>query len=191
MMNETVKQKQLRETGQKLFWKYGIKRVTIEEICQTANTSKATFYKYFKNKNELILHMLRVMFDEAMGKYVAITESGVSYEKKIEAILDLKMAASDQMSPELYEELYVHPDKEIQNFLTEATTNTMQIVLKDMQESQKRGEIRDDLRPHFILWYLNKLTEMIKEENLPEHFGDPKEIIRETLTMFYYGVLAR
>ncbi|MFA7137737.1 MAG: hypothetical protein WC151_04395, partial [Bacteroidales bacterium] len=91
----------------------------------------------------------------------------------------------------LYEELYVHPDKEIQNFLTEATTNTMQIVLKDMQESQKKGEIRDDLRPHFILWYLNKLTEMIKEENLPEHFGDPKEIIRETLTMFYYGVLAR
>ncbi|MDD3011796.1 MAG: TetR/AcrR family transcriptional regulator [Bacteroidia bacterium] len=191
MMNETVKQKQIRETGQKLFWKHGIKRVTIEEICQTANTSKATFYKYFKNKNDLILHMLRVMFDEAMGKYVAITESGVNYEKKIEAILELKMAASDQMSPELYEELYVHPDKEIQNFLTEATTNTMQIVLKDMQESQKKGEIRDDLRPHFILWYLNKLTEMIKEENLPEHFGDPKEIIRETLTMFYYGVLAR
>jgi len=191
MMNETVKQQQLRETGQKLFWKYGIKRVTIEEICQTANTSKATFYKYFKNKNELILHMLRVMFEEAMEKYKSITDSDVSYEKKIEAILELKMAASDQMSPELYEELYVHPDKEIQNFLTEATTNTMQIVLKDMQESQKRGEIRDDLRPHFILWYLNKLTEMIKEENLPEHFGDPKEIIRETLTMFYYGVLAR
>ena len=131
------------------------------------------------------------MFDDAMGKYIAITESDVSYEKKIETILELKMAVSDQMSPELYEELYVHPDKEIQNFLTEATTNTMQIVLKDMQESQKRGEIRDDLRPHFILWYLNKLTEMIKEENLPEHFGDPKEIIRETLTMFYYGVLAR
>lgn len=191
MMNETVKQKQLRETGQKLFWKYGIKRVTIEEICQTANTSKATFYKYFKNKNELILHMLRVMFDEAMERYTNLTKSNVNYEEKIEAILELKMAISAKMSPELYEELYIHPDTEIQQYITEATTNTMQVVLKEMQESQKKGEIRDDVRPQFILWYLNKLTEIMKEENLPEHLGDPKDFIRETLTMFYYGILAR
>ncbi|MDH5400751.1 MAG: TetR/AcrR family transcriptional regulator, partial [Cyclobacteriaceae bacterium] len=38
------------ETAKELFWKYGIRRVTIEEICKEAGVSKMTFYKFFPNK---------------------------------------------------------------------------------------------------------------------------------------------
>ncbi|RKY44359.1 MAG: TetR/AcrR family transcriptional regulator, partial [Candidatus Neomarinimicrobiota bacterium] len=33
------------ETGKKLFYRYGIKKVSVEEICKEAGVSKATFYK--------------------------------------------------------------------------------------------------------------------------------------------------
>jgi AcrR family transcriptional regulator len=39
--------------AKELFWKYGIKKVSIEEICAEAPVSKMTFYKFFKNKNDL------------------------------------------------------------------------------------------------------------------------------------------
>ena len=41
------------KTAKDLFWKYGIKRVSIEEICKEAKVSKMTFYKFFPNKIEL------------------------------------------------------------------------------------------------------------------------------------------
>ena len=47
---KNIKYNQILTKGKELFWKYGIKRVAIEEICKQAHVSKMTFYKYFKNK---------------------------------------------------------------------------------------------------------------------------------------------
>jgi len=44
--SENQKYNQIIDTSKKLFWKYGIKRVTIEEICREAGVSKMTFYKH-------------------------------------------------------------------------------------------------------------------------------------------------
>ena len=48
---------QISQTAETLFKLYGIKRVTVEEICKKANVSKMTFYKYFRNKIELVKHI--------------------------------------------------------------------------------------------------------------------------------------
>ena len=55
---------QIVKTAKELFWKFGIKRVTIEEICREANVSKMTFYKFFSNKNELLHTVIEEMFDK-------------------------------------------------------------------------------------------------------------------------------
>ena len=57
------KYKDIMSTGKDLFWKYGMKRVTVEEICKEANVSKMTFYKYFGNKYELALAIIKSMVD--------------------------------------------------------------------------------------------------------------------------------
>ena len=44
---KSAKSKLIVETATDLFMRYGVKRVTVEEICQTAKISKMTFYKYF------------------------------------------------------------------------------------------------------------------------------------------------
>ena len=46
------KYQDIKKKGKELFWKYGTKRVTVEEICREAGVSKMTYYKFFKNKNE-------------------------------------------------------------------------------------------------------------------------------------------
>ena len=46
----SVKNDQIVKIGKDLFYKYGIKRVSVEEICAKANVSKMTFYKFYNNK---------------------------------------------------------------------------------------------------------------------------------------------
>ena len=47
------KREQLLQTGEALFVKHGMRRVTVEEICRQAGVSKPTFYRYFENKAAL------------------------------------------------------------------------------------------------------------------------------------------
>ena len=58
------KKNQILHTSKELFWKFGFKRVTIEEICKEAGVSKMTFYKFFPNKLELAKTILDKIFDE-------------------------------------------------------------------------------------------------------------------------------
>ena len=57
MQNVNRKYDDIMSTGKDLFWKYGIRRVTVEEICEKSNVSKMTFYKYFPNKETLALEL--------------------------------------------------------------------------------------------------------------------------------------
>ena len=62
------KQKQILETSKELFWKFGFKRVTIEEICKEAGVSKMTFYKYYPNKIELVKGLMKRVLSESLAK---------------------------------------------------------------------------------------------------------------------------
>ncbi|MDP4204269.1 MAG: TetR/AcrR family transcriptional regulator [Bacteroidota bacterium] len=45
---------QILETSTRLFMKYGLRSVTIDDICNELRISKKTFYNYFRQKEELI-----------------------------------------------------------------------------------------------------------------------------------------
>ena len=97
-----MKRKQLIHTAKDLFFKYGIKRVTVEEICQEASVSKMTFYKHFKNKNELVKTMIIQMTDEAMEKYRKLMDSNIPFEEKVRETIHMKLEGTDQMSQEFF-----------------------------------------------------------------------------------------
>ncbi|MCX7944461.1 MAG: TetR/AcrR family transcriptional regulator [Deltaproteobacteria bacterium] len=42
-----------------LFWRYGPKKTTMDDVARTCRIGKATLYKFFKNKDELYKEILR------------------------------------------------------------------------------------------------------------------------------------
>ena len=67
MLNEkeNAKREALLNTGRRLFWKYGFKRVTISEICEEADVSKMTYYRCFENKTDLA----KTIFDKVVKEW--------------------------------------------------------------------------------------------------------------------------
>jgi AcrR family transcriptional regulator len=53
----------LLAVGEKLFTKHGITGVSVEQLVATADLSRATFYGFFANKNELAAAILLPVFD--------------------------------------------------------------------------------------------------------------------------------
>ncbi|NOQ26651.1 MAG: TetR family transcriptional regulator [Bacteroidales bacterium] len=191
---ESIDDQKLKEiivAAKELFWKHGFKRVTIEEVCRKAKVSKMTFYKHFKNKMELIKYLLNFIFDKSLKKYREIMDSDLPFPEKVKQTLDLKMEQSQDISNEFMNDYIRHADPEMLEFLNQIQSKNLKMIVNDYVEAQKKGEIRKDIKPEFILYFLNQMFVMMKDESLEKLYSNPQDLIMEFINFFFYGVLPR
>lgn len=187
-MSIPKKKKQIIAKGKELFWKHGFKRVTIEEICTEANVSKMTYYKYFSNKMELVKAILERTMQEALDRYQEIMNSDVPFTTKIEMQIQMKMEGTAEISNEFIDDLMIHGEPEMAEYMGKMTQQVLGMVHLDYVEAQKRGEIRQDVKPDFIIYFLNHIFDMLKDENLMKMYRDPNELAMELIRFFFYGI---
>ena len=63
--DRTKKEGDILRTAEDLFMQFGYDRVSVEEICREANVSNVTFYKYFKNKLDVLKDYMTVRLEFA------------------------------------------------------------------------------------------------------------------------------
>src|SRR6056297_2842708 len=128
------KKRQILATGKALFLKHGFKRVTIEEVCTEAKVSKMTFYKHFSNKMELVKAIVIKMGEEAMDRYRKIMHRNIPFTEKIELQIQMKMEGTSEMSSEFMDDLLIHGEPEIMQFMSEQRNYFLEIVHADYVE---------------------------------------------------------
>jgi len=187
--NQNKKIQQLVKAAQDLFMRHGIRRVTVEEICSEAKISKMTFYKYFKNKIELIKHLLNQIFSEQMDEYRDIVKQDIPYTEKVKHMIQAKDERTKMLSQEFINDLYKNPIPEIAEMIEKLKENAIGEVLSDLQKASENGDIRQNIKPELIHYFLNHMREMVKEGKLSHIYSSPNELIMELTNFFFYGVL--
>jgi len=189
--NPSPKYIQLVEAAHGLFWRYGIKRVSVEEICRTAGVSKMTFYAHFKNKVELALYVLRKVMQTGIKSYRAIMDCDAPFAEKAADFIQLKIDANPEVSREIVEELVHSPIPEIAEYIHGQTQQNIRLLLDDLAQAQQKGEIRQDVKPEFLLFFIHHMIELAMDEKLSGLYSSPQELTRELLNLFFYGILPR
>ena len=176
------KQKQIVETAEALFIRHGIKRITVEEICREAGVSKMTFYKYFPNKIGLVKYIWKSWVEEGYAKWDEINAMDIAFPEKLELMLQWKEDFISKLNVEFIEEL-LRIDMELEAF----TNRFMQFIA----EAQKKGDIRPEIRPEFLMAVLEKLNELTRNDDLRKKYSTYMDFQREIKDFFWFGVLAR
>jgi AcrR family transcriptional regulator len=187
--NQNKKFQQLVTTAHDLFMRYGIRRVTVEEICSEANISKMTFYKHFNNKIDLTKYLLNQIFSKQMNDYRRIMARQIPYPEKVKQIIQLKHEHTIMVSQEFFNDLWRKPIPEVVEMLEENRKESLSEVLNDLEAARKKGDIRQNINPEFILYFLNHMTEIAKDENLLSLYDSPNDLIMELTNFFFYGIL--
>jgi AcrR family transcriptional regulator len=191
MEKRSRKLQAILEAAKSLFWRHGLRRVTIEEICQDAGVSKMTCYKYFSNKTAIAKYLIEDMFESGVKAYKEIYSSDIPYEEKIKKMVDLKMSNAHEMSQELLDDIYKYKDEELSDTIEDIKKKMIGIYLDDIHEAQISGEIRSDVKPEFLLYYLSNMTEMFTDQNLVGLYTNPEQMIEEVMNFFFYGIMPR
>lgn len=56
---------------------------------------------------------------------------------------------------------------------------------------QKKGDIRQDINPHFIITMLGQMQEMAVDERVLNMYESPQALTSEIINFFFYGILSR
>ena len=188
--NRSASAQKILEKAKMLFWKYGIKRVTVEEICAEAGVSKMTFYRQFKNKHELVMSLLTTIYDQGMADYQEIMQRDISFPEKVKAIVLLKHQSSQNLSAEFMSDLYQSDDAELQALMANYAEKSHLQTRKDFLTAQQEGWIRSDLKMDSIFFLLGVIQEKLFDPAYLALHENPHDAIMELTNFFFYGVLS-
>lgn len=185
----TEKYIQLVNTARKLLTRYGIKRVSVEEICEKAHVSKMTFYKYFRNKNDITDCVLKEIIREGREKYDRILDANMPYADKVRHMIELKIEYNQKFGDEFFTDILKFMKDDLGHFLHTEQQENMRIFIESLINAQKKGEIRPDLNPEFLIYMLNQMIVMAEDPQLTQLYPNHTERISVLTHFFFYGVM--
>lgn len=183
------KQAALVSTAFGLFRKHGYQRVSVEEICATAQVSKVTFYKHYAGKDELFLYIVRRLIEEFKDRVDAILESEMSLKRKFDETTILKQRLATLLGDELLRAMFSVPAAK--SFMDEFTAASVAEFRGFMLSERDKGTLNPNLDIDVILALMVEFNGLYASGKLIGLFSSPEEMIRQVNELLVYGMLVR
>lgn len=193
-VRKTKKQSDILQAAEHLILNKGIKGVTVEEIAQQAKVSKATFYKYYTDKEDVLRHVLRKIGDELVERLTKVLEKGKSEGLTEEAFFDIfNLEEYDHVfQSEFVKELLEDYPLVLKEFTESSMSKVYAIFHELIRMAKIDGIIRVDIDSEVFLIYtfsIKKAMQQALMENpqISNRIG-VKEYIRKVHDMVLYGI---
>jgi AcrR family transcriptional regulator len=177
------------EGGEELFLTAGIKSVTMDDIARHLGMSKKTIYQFFKDKNELVMALVKkkLQDDEAQMSEI-ISKSGNVIEEMIN-MMKCSEEIFSRINPIVVHDMQkYHPDawKQFQNFKADVLIHTLEELLA---KGIKQGYIRPDIDVRILARMRVSQVEMGFNANIfPVAEFSAWKVQYQFLEHFNYGV---
>lgn len=191
VMSKNKKWVALVDAAQQLFWKYGFKKVTVEEICREAGSSKMTFYKFFGNKQEIA----KTVFDRVVERNVALfkdlVETASDASDLMQQMMQMKRDGIHEISKEFLADFYANPELGLKDYIDQKTAEVWNEMLVDFKLLQQKGLIRQDMKIEFFLYFTRKYTDLINDPYLLQLYDNAEDLVMEITNFSAYGISPR
>ena len=177
----------IMNTSETLFLKHGFRRVSVEEICRSANVSRKTFYVYFANKEALIISVLDKMVAPYINEVVEIMNSDVAFSEKMMRMTELKLDFSKKLSMDFINDL-MNSD-EVSPYYHKIMDENVAMARTFFANAQEKGEIRSGLDIDFTMLMLNYQIELCSKQEFLSLFKDVESMVRQMSEMFLFGIV--
>jgi AcrR family transcriptional regulator len=174
-----------------LFFQFGFSRVTMDEIASQLAMSKATIYKHFSAKEEIIRAVVgRIMAAAEAGMKAHQNGPDADFMGRVVGALSFVGRIFSKMRKTVVLDIQRYaPDmwKEIEEFRRGLIRNNFKAILESgVREGYLVGDIDLEI---LISMYLQIMDGMINPEYLSQAPVAPSEVFRMVLTVFFRGIL--
>lgn len=175
--------------AEELFFRFGIKNITMDDIARHLGMSKKTIYQYFKDKDEVVHSLLIEKIEEDKCLFNAACERSANIvEEMFEMMKNIRIVLKD-MNPVLFHELYKFYPQSWKLFDDFKNGFILENIERSLVKGQEQGLVRTDINI--------KILARMRLENLDMGFfgnafpSDKFNMVDVQLAMtehFLYGV---
>jgi AcrR family transcriptional regulator len=185
---QNPKYEQIIYKAKTLFWKHGVTRVTVEEICEQADVSKRTFYKHFSNKKALAKIILERILQQNINQFKSIVYADMPFSDKAKKMILLKFESSEGISAEFINDIYKNKKLGLYQYIQAQTEKSKALFADLINDAKKKGEIRKKVKTEFVMAYLDQLSNMTANPELMAKYNDTREMIMDSIEFLFYGL---
>lgn len=148
----------------------GIEGLTIDEIVKQSNISKATIFKYFERKDNLI-HQVFMQFMSSMADSAkAIIDEELPFEETLIAMSKNKVRYLDCVEPQFYLDLMAYytqkKNHELSLLMETYAEKSISLMLDLFHRGRKEGKVDLKYSDEFLILFFQALVEGISNPNI-------------------------
>ncbi|PTQ95113.1 TetR family transcriptional regulator [Mucilaginibacter yixingensis] len=132
-----------------LFFKAGIKSVTMDDIARHLGISKKTIYQFFADKNELVVALVKKKLKEDQDEMCAIMNKPANVVEQMVDMMKCSEEIFSRVNPAVIHDMQkYHPDawQVFQRFKTEVVVSTFEELLtKGKEQGYIRAEVDEKI----------------------------------------------
>lgn len=182
-------QEKILKTALELFFKYGIKRVTMDDIAKELGMSKKTIYQFYKEKDDLVNQLVVVEMQKQECVFKNIEEQAQDPIHEIILISNTMSKMMQHINPIFFLDLqkfYFNAFLEFQKFKNECAYTDL---LRNIKAGKDSGVYRQDINEEFTAKYRLSQIDMLM---FGDYFSFEKISFTKShellLDMFVYGI---
>ena len=175
--------------GEDLFLTAGIKSVTMDDIAKHLGMSKKTIYQFFKDKNELVIALVKKKLKEDEDTMEAIIAKSSNVMEEMINMMKCSEDIFSRINPIVIHDMQkYHPDAwaEFQNFKADVIVRTLEELLT---KGKMQGYIRPDIDVKIIARMRVSQVELgFNTSVFPMSEFSPWKVQVQFLEHFNYGI---
>ncbi|MFI5135741.1 MAG: TetR/AcrR family transcriptional regulator [Chitinophagales bacterium] len=188
--NGTETRERILKAALELFFSYGIRSITMDDIARHLSISKKTIYHFFEDKDQIVhtLTMLDMKENEKMMK-----EISAKSRDAVDEILQAMECMTDQLTkfhPSLIYDLQKFHPKSWREFRRFTQDHSLSSVMLNLKRGIRQGLYRSDINiPILARLRIEEISLGMDPQIYPPHDFELKKVEVELLKHFLYGIL--
>lgn len=183
-----LRERILREADE-LFCKFGIKRITMDDIARELGISKKTIYQHFKDKNELVHILIQEMLEMNMKMMDSRTANAANAVEEVFLVVTHLQEMLSKTNPMIFYDLHKYHPESWSLFKDFRFSYMKDCILKNITWGIEEGYFRPEIKAEILaLLRLEQVDMIFNQIVFPAGKFTMLEVMTEVTEHYLYGL---
>jgi AcrR family transcriptional regulator len=181
-----IKDRIIQQAG-RLFFQYGVKSTSMDEVASSLGISKRTIYENFRDKEDLLLSYLKQVCEDRKKTVQELMERFDNVVEVFLHIMDIHKTATFA-NIKFYEDIYrYYPN--VDAFLKEESHKANEFFVQFLKKGVEQGVIRENLNIEVVAFLVEESTSIYMRASHIDKFPFSfSELISTVMVNFIRGI---
>jgi TetR/AcrR family transcriptional regulator, cholesterol catabolism regulator len=139
-----MKEKILTEAA-KLFWKYGVRTITLDDIAKRLGISKKTIYQHFPDKEDIVYQVVVAQMAQDEAEFSCINDRSTNPVEQMLILADTFKQEAADMNPSVIMDVQRYYPKAWAVFMTHKENHILAMLKDNLQRGVAEGFYRPEI----------------------------------------------